>query len=250
MEILETLNKTLLKKTSAKKSCRMDPQPYQHMAYSFSVAEHSVAVLSDMQLNRSYLFNSKTGTELGLEFGGNPAVIDSIWEEEILKKIHPDDKMRKYIHELKFFRLLETVKPEERSDFSVLSLIRMQDRNGDPRLVRHRMFYFYSTHNLKLRFALCLYNLVPDPPGNRMPVFSIINTVKGETVSEDTMIDNRILSKREIEVLKLIGDGCTSKEIAVVLCISINTVSRHRQNILEKLQVKNSVEAFQGMIRK
>ncbi len=45
MEILETLNKTLLKKTTAKKSCRMDPEPYKQMAYSFSVAEHSVAVL-------------------------------------------------------------------------------------------------------------------------------------------------------------------------------------------------------------
>lgn len=250
MEILETLNNTLLKKASAKKSCRMDPEPYKHMAQAFSAAEHSVAVLSDMQLNKSYLFNSKTGTELGLEFAGNPAVIDSIWEEDILKKIHPDDKMRKYIHELKFFRMLETLKPEEKNDFSVLSLVRMQDRNGKYRLVRHRMFYFYSPDQLKLRFALCLYNLVPDPPGNRMPVFSIINTVKGEIVSEDLPIDNGVLSKRELEVLKLIGDGCTSKEIAAVLCISINTVSRHRQNILEKLHVKNSVEAFQELIRK
>lgn len=250
MEILETLNHTLLKKSPAKKLCRMDPEPYKHMAYSFSIAGHSVAVLSDMQLNKSYLYNSKTGTELGLQFDGNPAVIDSIWEEEILKKIHPDDKMRKYIHELKFFRMLETVMPEERNDFSVLSFIRMQDRNGEYRLVQHRMFYFYSPDHLKLRFALCLYNLVPDPSGNRMPVFSIINTVKGEMISEDSLIDNRILSKRELEVLKLIGDGYTSKEIAALLCISINTVSRHRQNILEKLHVKNSVEALQGLLRK
>ena len=34
-----------------------------------------------------------------------------------------------------------------------------------------------------------------------------------------------------------------SKEIASTLSISINTVNRHRQNILEKLHVSNSIEA-------
>lgn len=34
-----------------------------------------------------------------------------------------------------------------------------------------------------------------------------------------------------------------SKDIARILSISINTVNRHRQNILEKLQVSNSIEA-------
>ncbi len=34
-----------------------------------------------------------------------------------------------------------------------------------------------------------------------------------------------------------------SKEIAAALSISVNTVSRHRQEILGKLQVKNSIEA-------
>lgn len=53
----------------------------------------------------------------------------------------------------------------------------------------------------------------------------------------------RILSVREKQVLSLIGKGLTSKKIAETLSISINTVSRHRQEILGKLQVKNSIEA-------
>ena len=52
-----------------------------------------------------------------------------------------------------------------------------------------------------------------------------------------------ILSAREKQVLNLINKGLTSKDIAEMLCISRNTVNRHRQEILSKLQAKNSIEA-------
>ena len=48
---------------------------------------------------------------------------------------------------------------------------------------------------------------------------------------------------REKQVLKLIDKGLMSKDIAEMLSISIYTVNRHRQEILGKLQVKNSIEA-------
>lgn len=54
----------------------------------------------------------------------------------------------------------------------------------------------------------------------------------------------QILSAREKEILRLIMDGKPSKQIADLLNISIHTVNRHRQNILEKLSVGNSVEAI------
>ena len=45
------------------------------------------------------------------------------------------------------------------------------------------------------------------------------------------------LTNREREVLKLIGEGYTSKEIADYLCISLNTVEKHRSNLMEKLNL-------------
>lgn len=48
------------------------------------------------------------------------------------------------------------------------------------------------------------------------------------------------LTKREMEVLKLICDGMSSKQICETLFISINTVETHRKKILLKLNVKNS----------
>ncbi|WP_435522202.1 response regulator transcription factor [Chryseobacterium indoltheticum] len=49
------------------------------------------------------------------------------------------------------------------------------------------------------------------------------------------------LTKREMEILKLICDGLSSKDISEKLFISINTVETHRKRILLKLNVRNSV---------
>ena len=48
------------------------------------------------------------------------------------------------------------------------------------------------------------------------------------------------LSKREIEVLRLIALEMTNDEIARSLFISKRTVDSHRQNLIKKLQVKNT----------
>jgi len=48
-----------------------------------------------------------------------------------------------------------------------------------------------------------------------------------------------ILTRREIEVTKLIVNGCTDKEIATRLGISFHTVRSHHQNILQKIGQNN-----------
>jgi len=48
------------------------------------------------------------------------------------------------------------------------------------------------------------------------------------------------VTRREREVLKLIGEAYTNKEIADLLCISAKTVEKHRSNIMEKLDLHNT----------
>jgi len=57
----------------------------------------------------------------------------------------------------------------------------------------------------------------------------------------DTSQIKEALTKRETEILKLICEGLSSKNISEKLFISINTVETHRKRILSKLNVRNSV---------
>jgi len=58
------------------------------------------------------------------------------------------------------------------------------------------------------------------------------------------------LTQRELEVLKLIAEAHTSKEIASMLFISVKTVERHRANILTKLGMRDRVELTRYAIRR
>ena len=49
-----------------------------------------------------------------------------------------------------------------------------------------------------------------------------------------------IVTRREKEVLSLIADGLTNKEIADRLFVSISTIDSHRKNLLSKFQVLNT----------
>lgn len=60
---------------------------------------------------------------------------------------------------------------------------------------------------------------------------------------------NRSLSKRELEVLQHIVGGRSNKEIAVLLDLSVNTVSVHRANIMEALNIRNTAELVVYAIR-
>ena len=56
------------------------------------------------------------------------------------------------------------------------------------------------------------------------------------------------LTKREVEVLTLVIEGKSSKEVAELLYVSKRTVDFHLANIYEKLQVNNRVQAFRRAV--
>lgn len=58
-----------------------------------------------------------------------------------------------------------------------------------------------------------------------------------------------ILTRRELEVLKEIADGFTNQEIADRLFISMTTVSTHRQNLMLKLEAKNTASLIKAAVK-
>jgi DNA-binding NarL/FixJ family response regulator len=81
--------------------------------------------------------------------------------------------------------------------------------------------------------------------------------VKGETVIDDQLSTqdalkgerNSGLTPREVEILQLICDGKSNKEIAVQLELSANTVAVHRANIMDALGIHKTAELVVYAIR-
>ena len=67
---------------------------------------------------------------------------------------------------------------------------------------------------------------------------------RGESVRSDP------LTPRELEVVKLIAEGCSTREIAEQLVIAEKTVERHRSNILDKLELRDRVALTRYAIRR
>ena len=62
--------------------------------------------------------------------------------------------------------------------------------------------------------------------------------------------DESILTNRENEILQLLTEGKTTKQIAQDLFISVKTVEAHRTNIMHKLDIRNLPELTKYAIRK
>lgn len=58
-------------------------------------------------------------------------------------------------------------------------------------------------------------------------------------------IENLSISKRELEVIQLMAEGLSNKEIAEKLFVSLNTVKTHSSKIFEKLDVKRRTQAVE-----
>ena len=213
----------------------------KRIAASYAALENSIAVLSDLRADKSYIFNGAVADKLGLE--RTDQQINTIWEEEIYNRIHPDDLIARHIQELHFFMLLKKTAPNQRQNFRTYSTIRMKDADGIYISILHRTLYLSGDANNSLWLALCLYNF----PFTDEPVKPFRGMIQNCATGEIFKVKDgnaTILSQRETEVLHLVEQGFRSKEIADKLGVSKNTVDRHRQNIMDKLRVSTSFEAI------
>lgn len=241
MNVVSQLNDELLKQDFAAgkdQLYREELERCKEMARSYARTENCVAVLSDMHSNTSYIYYGGFSGMLGLD--AREERVDSIWEESILKHIHPDDLSEKYLQELRFFHFIRHQPRSKRADYYLIHALRMKNAAGDYFPALHRLFYLSALSKESVRLALCLYSpLLFEVPGRSV----VVNSATGQLLTLGKRTDSQILSAREKQVLQLIDKGMTSKGIADLLSISIYTVSRHRQAILEKLQVRNAIEA-------
>lgn len=82
---------------------------------------------------------------------------------------------------------------------------------------------------------------IDDTKENKQFYCGAVIDILGDKDDEDALGCAGVsLSEREIEIIKLISDGSTNKEIADQLFLSTHTVNTHRKNIMNKLGIKNT----------
>jgi two-component system response regulator NreC len=78
---------------------------------------------------------------------------------------------------------------------------------------------------------------------------SLVQQLRASVRADPTAFD-KILSEREQEVLRLVGDGLTNEQIAAQLSISVSTAKHHRLNLMAKLDMHSTPQLIRYAIEK
>ena len=168
--------------------------------------------------------------------------IEASQEIDIEKLVHPDDWEVVRRIDKKVWEFLDTLPEEEKLTYKYIYELRVLERGKYVRMIYQMRILAFKEDNF---LAMGIIDLAPEQSANTSVRFQIKNCLTDEIVpfAIESAADV-LLTPREREVLALAKEGMFSKEISEKLNISIHTVNRHRQNILEKLQVDNMIEAM------
>ena len=186
-------------------------------------------------------------------FGYKPEWINSIEKNGnfLEDMVHPDDLETLIKMQIDHSYFIYSLEPRYRNDYSNTYNFRMRNAQKQYLNVISRQRVIEQDVNGKAWIILGEVNISPDqrPLGDVQKI--TVNLKTGKIIHfQNRFGDDTSLSKREVEILKLIRKGYLGKEIADKLFISLNTVNNHRKNILRKLQVSNSIEAINATFNK
>ncbi|WOD42850.1 helix-turn-helix transcriptional regulator [Hwangdonia lutea] len=114
------------------------------------------------------------------------------------------------------------------------------NENGKRILIRHELLLHYLEDNvlaINYFFDITEKEKIED-------YFKLANNTY-----KDVYDKKNLISPREEEVLKLVADGFSSKQIADKLFISNHTAITHRKNLIEKFKVKNTAQLIKRVSR-
>ena len=182
--------------------------------------------------------------------GFNPETVSF---NDILGAIHPDD--------IDFVAKAETVSTnffynkvghEKMLNYKVSYSFRFRLKNGEYALFNHQSLMLSLDDNGGLGKSLNIHT--------RIDHLSNLNTYKISFIGlngepsfmnlnpDEENLDVEEFSKREIDIIKLIGNGLSNAEIAEKLFISVLTVKKHRNNILAKSDSRNTAQLIKNCI--
>jgi DNA-binding CsgD family transcriptional regulator len=216
----------------------------RHKAYVETLFQISNSCVFVLEYNRALIYASPNFSPF---FGYESSLINCppLEANYLETRIHPDDLMTFSIIQKKLMELWDDLPADRRMSYKQVYELRVL--NAENKYVRvisqHRILEMDGEQNPLL--VLGTVDLSPNQTPYEALRFRIINNGNGQIIPFlINEYSNAKLTKRELQILKMIGEGMLSKEISDKLSISIYTVNGHRQNILQKLNVDNAVEAI------
>lgn len=219
----------------------------EHKRFLARLAEvdNSAVSVFDMYQQKHVFASWNFTTMLGYEEEG----IAEPTNEYFDAKIHPEDMAKMMRNGVYALRYLYSLPVAERKQHKFICEFRV--RNGEGRYIRvieqQQALAFDNRDNIWL--SLSVLDISPTQDGVPDVTGRVVNFKTGNvTVLENTqkkMPDPHLsLTPRQMQILEMVKEGLLSKEISDRLSISVHTVNTHRQRILEKLSVDNSIEAI------
>lgn len=171
----------------------------------------------------------------------------------ILESIHPDDisfvsKAEKYLTDLFY----EKIGYEKLLDYKLSYNFRLKIKTGEYVLFNHQSLMLTMHEDGALGKSLNIHTRIDHLSNRNTYKISLIGLKDEPSIMNLSLKENdedfTQFSKREIDIIKLLGSGMSNKEIADKLFISPLTVKKHRNNILTKSECKNTSQLIKKCI--
>jgi DNA-binding CsgD family transcriptional regulator len=226
---------------------------YNEADLAYDVVPKHTAVLQKL----SEVGNSGTGifdlckreiiyysSNFGVLLGYEPADFKELGQQFFANKIHPDDALDCSINGVSALKIFNNFSSDEKFNHKLVTEYRMMNAHGQyVRLVEQYQILELDAIG-QIWLMLSIVDVSPNQEISVGIKSQIINFRTGKIIPMESPAKVQVeLTKRELEILKLVREGLLSKEISDKLSISVHTVNTHRQRFLEKLGANNSFEA-------
>lgn len=177
-----------------------------------------------------------------------------ITAELILESIHPDDRAWFLNCQEVCVQFIESLPPDKQMKYKPRIDFRIRKKSGEYIRIMHQAVILQNNNDGKVFRNLVIFTDISHLKQSGRPVMSYIG-MEGEPSYVDVNVhnyfsgENDILSRREKEILFHLIEGKLSKEIAQLLCITKDTVDKHRKNMLRKMNVNTTGELTYKAIR-
>ncbi|MDD3039253.1 LuxR C-terminal-related transcriptional regulator [Bacteroides sp.] len=172
-------------------------------------------------------------------------MIEEYDDNYLESRIHPEDLFNIKSLQISLSQFIYSQPIEDRNNYKNIFSYRVLNAKGQYINVTSKQQVLETSDSGKAWLILGVMDIASDQRPLDGVQCTVLNLKTGEMFSPHSFAETKPeLTSREIEILQLIKQGLLSKEIACKLGVSIHTVNIHRQNLLRKLGVQNSIEAI------